>query len=170
MFNKYILLSILIIAAVFSSGCLIDNKNDTKANQSIGPDFIIKTNLPAGFTYMGIHETTIKIANSTVTGFEGIYRNGGNDIYITAFKNDDPEALLSQYKADLRKNFRKDYNPFEEISINGHAATKLTDFIVRDGKNVPRYSILWANKGYMVQVGSFDDIITVVSLASATGY
>ncbi|TRZ88684.1 MAG: hypothetical protein D4R88_07290 [Methanosarcinales archaeon] len=168
MFNKYILLSILIITSVFSSGCIFENNN--KANQSIGPDFILKTNLPAGFTYLGIHETTINIANSTVSRFEGVYRYGGEDIYIAAYKNDDPEALLSQYKADLRKNFRKDYNPFEEISINGHAATKLTDVIVLDGKNVPRYSIIWANKGYMIQVGSFADVNPVVVLASATGY
>jgi hypothetical protein len=168
MFNKYILLSILIITSVFSSGCIFEK--DDKANQSIGPDFILKTNLPAGFTYLGIHETTINIANSTVSGFEGVYRYGGEDIYIAAYKNDDPEALLSQYKADLRKNFRKDYNPFEEISINGHAATKLTDIIVLDGKNVPRYSIIWANKGYMIQVGSFSDVNPVVVLASATGY
>ena len=168
MFNKYILLSILILTSIFSSGCIFEK--DDKANQSIGPDFIIKTNLPAGFTYMGIHETTINIANSTVSGFEGVYRYGGEDIYIAAFKNDDPETLLSQYKADLRTNFKKDYNPFEDISINGHAATKFTDVIVLDGKNVPRYSIIWANKGYMIQVGSFADVNPVVVLASATRY
>ena len=168
MFNKYILLSILIITSVFSSGCLIDN--NTKANQSIGPDFILKTNLPAGFTYMGIHETTINIANSTVSGFEGVYRYGGEDIYIQAVKNDDPEDLLTQYKADLRSKFNKDYNPFEEITINGHAATKFTEFRTLDGKSVPRYSIIWANKGYMIQVGSFADVNPVVVLASATGY
>ncbi|MFH0903894.1 MAG: hypothetical protein V1854_01725, partial [Methanobacteriota archaeon] len=65
---------------------------------------------------------------------------------------------------------KADYDPFEEISINGHSATKFTGFRIEDGKNVPRYSIIWANKGYMIQVGSFADIITVVSLASATGY
>lgn len=168
MSKKYILLSILLISSVFFSGCIFENKN--KPNQTIGPDFIPRTNLPAGFTFMGIHDTTINIANSTVSGFEGVYRYGGEDIYIAAVKHDDPEALLSQYKADLRTHFRKDYNPFEEISINGHSATKFTDIIILDGKNVPRYSIIWANKGYMIEVGSFADIITVVSLASATGY
>lgn len=168
MFNKYILLSILIITSVFLSGCIFEK--DDKANQSIGPDFILKTDLPAGFTYLGIHETTINIANSNVSGFEGVYRYGGEDIYITAIKNDDPESLLSKYKADLRTHFNKDYNPFEDISINGHAATKLTDFIIINGNNVPRYSIIWANKGYMIKVGSFADVNPVVVLASATGY
>ena len=168
MSKKYIFLSILLISSVFISGCIFDNNN--KSNQTIGPDFIPRTNLPVGFTFMGIHETTLNIANSTVSGFEGIYRYGGEDIYIDAFKNEGPEALLSQYKTDLRTHFKKDYNPFEEISINGHAATKLTDIIILDGKDVPRYSIIWANKGYMIQVGPFADVNTVVVLASATGY
>jgi hypothetical protein len=168
MSNKYILLSILLISSVFISGCVFENNN--KLNQTIGPDFIPRTNLPAGFTYMGIHETTINIANSTVSGFEGVYRYGGDDIYIAAIKHDDPEALLTQYKADLRTHFNKDYNPFEEIPINGHVATKLTDIIIINGKSVPRYSIIWANRGYMIQVGSFADVNPVVVLASATGY
>jgi hypothetical protein len=168
MSKKYILLSILIISSVFFSGCVFENNN--KPNQTIGPDFIPRTNLPPGFTFMGVHETTMDIANSSVSGFEGVYRYGGKDIYIAAIKHDDPETLLSQYKADLRTHFNKDYDPFEEISINGHTATKLTDIIILDGKDVPRYSIIWANRGYLIQVGSFADVNPVVVLASATGY
>ncbi len=168
MLNRYALISILIITSVFSSGCLFENKN--KVNETIGPDFIPRTNLPSGFTFMGVHETTMEIGNSTVNGFEGIYRYGGNDIYIVALKQDNPDALLSQYKSDLRKQFKSDFNPFEEISINGHAATKFTDAIIRNGRQNFRYSIMWVNKGYMIQVGSFDDAMTVVSLASSTGY
>ncbi len=166
--NKYILLSVLLIATAFISGCIFDENSGT--NQTIGPDFIPKTNLPAGFTFMGVHEITMDIGNSAVSGFEGVYRYGGEDIYIVAIKHDDPEALLSQYEADLRKKFKNDYDPFEEISINGHVATKFTDFIILDGKSVPRYTIFWANKGYMIHVGSFADVNTVVALASATGY
>jgi len=168
MLTKYILLSILIISSVFFSGCVFENNN--KPNQTIGPDFIPRTDLPAGFTYMGIHETTINIANSTMSGFEGVYRYGKDDIYITAVKNDDPEALLSQYKADLRKPFKADYDPFEEITINGHSATKFTGFRIEDGKTVLRYSLIWANNGYLIQVGSLADVNPVVVLASATDY
>ncbi len=167
--KKYVLLSILIIASLFFSGCIFD-KNNNKQNQTIGPDFIPKTNLPPGFTFMGVHETTMDIANSTFNGFESVYRYGGEDFYIIAIKQDNPETLLSQYKADLRKQFKVDYNPFEEIAINGHSATKFTDAIIANGKQELRYSIIWANKGYMIQVGSFSDAMPVVSLASATGY
>jgi len=168
MSKKYILLSILLISSVFFSGCVFENKN--KPNQTIGPDFIPRMNLPAGFTFMGIHETTMDIGNSTVSGFEGVYRYGGKDIYIVAIKHDAPVDLLAQYKKDLSKDFKPDYNPFEETSINGHSATKFTDTIIMDGKNVPRYSIIWANKGYMIQVGSLADVNPVIVLASATGY
>ncbi len=168
MSNKYIILSILIIASIFSSGCLFEDKD--KVNETIGPDFIPRTNLPPGFAFMGVHEATMEIGNSTVNGFEGVYRYGGKDIYIVAIEKDNPDALLSQYKADLRKQFKSDFNPFEEIAINGHAATKFTDAIIRNGNQEFRYSIMWANKGYMIQVGSFDDVMVVVSLASATGY
>lgn len=167
--NKYVLLSILIITSVFLSGCIFDNNNN-KPNQTIGPDFIPRTNLPPGFSFMGAHETTMEIANSTFNGFEGVYRYGVEDIYIVAIKHENPEALLTQYKTDLRKQFRSDFNPFEEISINGHAATKLTDAIIVNGQQQMRYSLIWANKGYMIQVGSFTDDKTVASLASATGY
>jgi hypothetical protein len=163
--KKYVLLSILIIASVFLSGCIFD-----KPNQTIGPDFIPRTNLPPGFSFMGIHETTLEIANSTFNGFEGVYRYGGEDIYIVAIKHDNPESLLTQYKTDLRKQFRSDFNPFEETSLNGHGATKFTDAIIVNGKQQLRYSLIWVNKGYMIQVGSFTDDKTVESLASATGY
>ncbi len=167
MHNKYVLLSILIITSVFLSGCVFNND---KPNQTIGPDFIPRTNLPPGFSFMGVHETAMDIANSTFNGFEGIYRSGGEDIYILAIKNENPETLLNQYKADLRKQFRTDYNPFEEISVNGHAATKLNDVMIVNGQQQMRYSIMWANKGYLIQVGSFADALPVFSLASATGY
>lgn len=165
--KKYVLLSILIIASVFLSGCIFDND---KQNQTIGPDFIPRTNLPAGFTFMGVHESTRDVGNSTFSGFEGVYRYNGKDIYIFAVKNDNPDDLLSQYKAGLKKEFRSDYNPFEDISINGHNATKFNDAIIVNGLQEWRYSIIWANKGYLIHVGSFDDAMTVVSLASATGY
>lgn len=168
MSKKIILLTILIIASLFISGCVFEDTS--KTNKTIGPDFIPRTNLPTGFTFMGIHETTMDIANSTVSGFEGIYRYKGEDIYIVAIKHDDPEALFSQYKADLKMQFKPDFNPFEEISINGHAATKFTDAIILNGKQELRYSIIWARNGYMIQVGPSADPMIVATLASATGY
>ncbi len=169
MSKKYILLSILLIAPALLSGCIFGNDNNT--NQTIAPDFIPKTNLPAGFTFMGINNVfKMNIANSTYEGVEGVYRNGGEDIYIQTIKNDNPDVLLSKYKEDIRQKFPPDYIPFEEITINGHPATKFSDIRTVDGKQQIRYNIMWAKQDYMVQVGSFSDFGTVVSLATATGY
>lgn len=167
--KKYVLLSILIIASVFLSGCIFENNNN-KQNQTTGPDFIPRTNLPPGFTFMGIHDTSIDIANSSVSVIEGVYRYNGEDIYVMAIKSENPESLISKYKAEIKQKFREEYNPFEEISINGHAATQLSDFTILNGKEVRRYSIIWAKDGYMIQVGSSSDSLIAFSLASATGY
>ncbi len=168
MSNKYIILSILIIASVFSSGCIFDEK--TRPDQTTEPDFIPTTNLPAGFTFMAIHDTKVIIANSTVSGFEGVYRYGGEDIYVIALKNDDPEALLTKYKAEIIAQYRKDYNPFEEISINNHPATKVNDLGISNGKEQQKYRIIWPKGGYLVEVGFSTNPSVVYSLARATGY
>ncbi len=169
MSKKIIALSILLVASVLLSGCIFEDKNRT--NSSSNPDFIPQTNLPPGFIFMGINDDfNMDIANSTIKGVEGVYRYNGKDIYIQAIKNDNPEALLAEYKENLRKEFKKGYNPFEEVNINGHAATKINDAMIVNGNQQMRYSIIWANKGYLIQVGSFDDPTTVFSLASATGY
>ncbi len=166
MSNKYILLSILIIASVFLSGCI----DDKTANTATPPDFIPKTNFSSGFTFMGIHDTKVNIAGSMQSGFEGVYRYGGEDIYVVALKNDDPEALLARYKADIRAQYPKDYNPFEEISINNHPATKVSDLSVSNGKEEKKYRIIWAKEGYVVEVGLSTNADAVNSLATATGY
>lgn len=168
MSNKYRLLSILIIASVFSSGCIFDEK--TRPDQTSEPDFIPTTNLPAGFTFMGIHDTKVIIANSTVFGFEGVYRYGGEDIYVIALNNEDPEALLAKYKADITAQYKKDYKPFEEISINGHPATKVNDLGISNGREQQKYRIIWAKGGYLVEIGFSTNPNVVVSLATATGY
>lgn len=110
----------------------------------------------------------MNIMNSTYNGVEGVYRNGGEDIYIQTIKNNDADVLLTKYKEELRQKFKND--PFEEITMNGHPATKFSDIRVIDGKQQIRYVIMWAKHDYMVQVGSFSDFVTVVSLATATGY
>ena len=168
MSKKHILLTMLIIASVFLSGCVFEKTS--KANETIGTDFIPRTNLPTGYTFMGIHDTQTEIANTTVSMLEGVYRYGGEDIYIQAFKHDNPETLLSQFKADQMKRFREDYDPFEDISINGHAATKFADVGILNGKEQKKYSIIWAKGDYMVMVGSSSDPMIISTLASATGY
>ena len=167
MSNKFILLIILLATTVFISGCVFNQDDQKKAGTE--SEFILKTNLPAGFKYLGVHEIPFEIGSSSVNATEGVYRYGDEDIYIQVIKNDDPAALMTQYKSDIKKEFNSDYDPFKEITINGHKATQVTDFSVIDGKDTPRYGVFWTNNNYLIVVGKSFNTNTVVTLATAIG-
>ncbi len=160
--NKFVLL--LIITTVFISGCIFDKNN---GSTPVKQDIIPQTNLPVGFTYMGTHETSVSIGGVSLVATEGVYRNAGEDVYIQVVRNDRPEALITQYKKQYKD---VNYNPFEDISFNGHEATKVTDYTVIDGKQSPRYTVVWAKEKNMIIVGSSGNPQTVIALATATGY
>ena len=164
MSNKFVLL-ILLVAGVLISGCT-DKDNGT--NPPVKSELIPTTNLPDGFTYRGVHETIINIGSSSINATEGVYRNSGDDVYIQVIKNDNPEALITQYKQEF-KNVK--YNPFQEITLNGHKATQVTDYSTINGKQQPHYSVIWATEKAMILVSSptAADAKTVIALATATG-
>lgn len=167
MSNKIVFLSILLIITVFVSAFIFNGDTGTPENNQTGPDFIPKANLPAGFTFMGIHETALNIGGSSINAIEGVYRYNGDDIYIQAIKNDKPDALINQYKLQYKD---KKYNPFQEISLNGHMATQITDYTTVMGQQKPFYSLIWPKGDYMILVGSSSDAGAVTNLATATGY
>ncbi len=155
---------ILLVAAVFISGCT-DKDNGT--NPPVKPELIPTTNLPDGFTYMATHETPVEIGGSSINATEGVYRNSGEDVYIQVIKSDNPEALITQYKAKYN-NVR--YNPFQEISLNGHKATQITDYTTINGQQKSNYAVIWAVEKAMIIVSSpTADLQTVLALATATG-
>ncbi len=166
MSNKLILLSVFLITAVFISGCI----DGTKSPETTGQALIPTTGLPAGFTYMGTHYADVEIGGKSVNATEGVYRIGEDDIYIQVIENEKPDALMEQYKSDFKKQFKSEYNPFEEVSFNGHTATKTTDFITMKGEQKTRYSIIWVTGKSMVIVGSSSDFQAVKDLATATGH
>lgn len=116
---------------------------------------------------MGIHETTLDIGNSSMAAVEGVYRYNGEDIYVQAIETNDPATLIQEYK-DRYKD--ANYDPFEEVSFNGHKATLVKYFVVVEGKQQPRYTAIWGAKEHLMIVGSFSDNQTVITLATATGY
>ncbi|VVB91196.1 Uncharacterised protein [uncultured archaeon] len=167
MSNKFVLLLIFLITAVFISGCIDGNK--TPVNTT-GQSLIPTTGLPAGFTYMGTHDVEVEIGGKSVNATEGVYRKGEDDIYIQVIGTENPGALLEQYKADFKKKFGDKYNPFEDISLNGHTATKVADFTVMKGQPVTVYSVTWTIEKSMVIVGSSSNLQEVKDLATATGH
>ncbi len=164
---KFVPLIILLATAVFISGCVFnqDDQKQTGTESNIIP----KTNLPNGFTYLGVHDIPFEMSDSSVNATEGVYRYGDEDIYIQVIKNDNPAALMAQYKADIKKRFNPDYDPFKEITLNGHKATQVTDFSVINGKDTPRYGVFWANDNYLIVVGKSFNANTVATLATVMG-
>ncbi|KCZ71222.1 hypothetical protein ANME2D_03257 [Candidatus Methanoperedens nitroreducens] len=163
MSKKIILLLALFLTAVFVSGC-ISGRDDNPTSAS---DYIPQTDLPAGFTYMGTHETEVDIGGSLMNATEGVYRYDSDDIYIQVIEDDNPEALISKYKLRYKD---ANYDPFQEISFNGHRATQVTDYPTIGGSQKAHYTIIWSAKESMVIVGSSPNAQTVIALATATGY
>jgi predicted small secreted protein len=168
MSKKIIILSLFIAVSILLSGCITDKNNGTKVNETknINSDMIPTINLPSGFTYMGIHDTDIEVANSSKKATEGIYKiESGENIYVQVFKTEKPEELLDEFKAQYKD---ANYDPFTEISFNGHKATKVTYYFVSDGKQVPKYYVIWTINNSMIKVGSSTDDKKVIELATAT--
>ena len=163
MSNKFVLMLILLVTAVFIAGCL-DKDNGT--TPPVKPELIPTTGLPEGTTFMAIHETPVEIDGSLINATEGVYRNKGEDFYIQVIGNNDPEALITRYKS-MYKNAR--YEPFQEIYLNGHKATQIMDYSTINGKQQPNYAVIWATEKATIIVSSpTADIQAVIALASAT--
>lgn len=180
MTNKFLLLGvlliILLIITVFSSGYIFGKYNGTSLNnqgaslnnQTTRPDFIPKIDLPAGFTYRSMHETKVDINGAQLSAIEGLYKYKEGYADIEGIKNDNPDALINQYKSRYKY---ANYNPFQEIYFNGHKATLVTDYSIRNGQQKPLYTVIWNNSSYVFIVFNEEptDAQTVIDLATATG-
>jgi len=168
MSKKFLLMPLLLITTLLISGCIFDKDNGNTPPVKTG--VIPTANLPTGFTYMGTHETPVNIGGSSINATEGVYRDNGDDVYIQVIENDNPEALVAEYKQQVKKEYKGSYDPFREIYLNGHNATQITDYTTINAQQKPSYAIIWATGKAMILVSSpTADIQTVLALASATG-
>lgn len=154
---------LLLTAVILTSGCF-DKGNGT--NTTVKPDLIPQTNLPSGFTYMGMHETPVNVGESKINATEGVYRYNKEDVYIQVIESEKPDALIAQYKLAYKNAM---YNPFEVISLNGHSATLVKDYSTINGQQIAYYTVIWANSNAMIIVGSSTSSNAVIALATATG-
>jgi len=162
--SKKLWISAVLIITVLISGCIFEKGN----NQNTTLGVIPQTELPVGFTYMGTHETPVDIGGTSINATEGVYRyNNVEDLYVQLIRNNNPQELLIQYKSKYKE---ANYNPFEDVSFNGHNATKIKDYYIENATQVPYYSIIWTNGSSMIIVGSSPDANAVLSLATATGH
>jgi hypothetical protein len=161
--SKKLWISAVLIIAVLISGCIFD-----KGNNDNSTGVIPQTALPVGFTYMGTHETSVPIGGNSINATEGVYKyNNVDDVYVDLIKNNNPQELINQYKLKYKN---ANYNPFEEVSFNGHSATKIKDYFTENAKQVAYYSVMWTNGSSMIIVGSSPDANAILSLATATGH
>lgn len=162
--SKKLWISAVLIITVLISGCIFDNGNNQNSTSGVIP----QTALPVGFTYMGTHETAVPIGGTSINATEGVYKyNNVDDVYVDLIRNNNPQELLIQYKSQYKD---AKYNPFEEVSFNGHNATQVKDYNTENARQVAHYSIIWTNGSSMIIVGSSSDANAVLSLATATGH
>lgn len=165
MSKKLVMTAILIITAAFISGCVFEKEDPEEGNV---PDFFPTDNLPSGFVYMGTHDTNISINGTIMKGEEGIYKyNDEEDIYIQVIENKEPANLIQEFKQRFRN---ANYDPFKEISFNGHKATQVKEYFMDNGRQVSAYSIVWATEEKMIIIGSSGQSQAVMNMAIRTGH
>ena len=159
MSNKILAMVVLLVTAVFMSGCIFDNEDE--------PVSVQDSDLPDGYTYMGTHEANVEVGDTSMAATEDVYRNGnGEDIYVQTIESDNPTGLVTQFKSRYKE---ANYDPFKEISFNGHAATQVKDYVTLNGKQEARYVVIWATETSFMIVGSSKDENDVLNMAIATG-
>jgi len=114
---------------------------------------------------MAVHETEVDIGTSSRKANEGVYRSDGDEVYVQVFNSETPEALKEEYKAQYKD---ANYDPFTEISINGHNATQVKYYMTENGTQIAKYNIIWTTKNSMIKVGGSVDAQKVIDLAKAT--
>lgn len=175
MMKKLVMLSVFVAFIVLFSGCIDDKgtdpanktQNTTSNADNLQYENIPRTNLPSGITFLDVHESEVEIGNITKEAIEGIYRTDSDEdeVYIQIINNETPPTLIDEFKSYYKE---ANYDPFTEISINGHKATQVKYYVVKNGKQVPKYTIIWATNNSMIKVGGSTDTKTVIDLASAT--
>lgn len=168
MLKKTIIISTFLALIVLFSGCINDN-TEKPVNETGNAKYeqIPTTGLPQGVTFMDAHETDVDIGNSVEKAIEGIYRSDTDtdEIYIQIFNMENPQKLVDEYKSRYKD---ANYEPFTEISVNGHKATQVKYFGTKEGKQIPKYNVIWATKDSMIKVGGSVDAQKVINLAEAT--
>ena len=159
MSNKIIVMAVLLVTAVFMSGCISDNGDE--------PVSVPDSDLPDGFTYLGTHETDVEVGDISMAATEDVYRNNnGEDIYVQTIESDNPTGLVTQFKTRYKD---ANYDPFKDIFFNGHIAIQVKDYINLNGKQEPHYTVIWATENSFMIVGSSKDETDVLNMAIATG-
>jgi len=172
--RKPIIVFFLIFAFAIVSGCISQDSKTSTPKPPISEvkiDDLIPKEGPPGFRYLGTHDVVFL---ENVTGLEGVYQDSyGANLYIQVVNMSnlvEAEELIRKYKSqDFLKNLS--YNPFEEVYISGHKATKITTYYTKAGRNAPHYSYIWNNESFVFLVtGNTETEEPILRLAWLVGY
>lgn len=172
------LISALAVLLVAMSGC-VDNTDNPEAELSGVAGLVIVDEAPEGFEYLGspsISVDDIKEEYADVPGIvdaaEGIYQNPNLlELHVTAVEMENSESaenLVNEYKESFSQ--LRDGTRFTDVSFNDHMATRIKDYVDKNGEQLERYTYIWNNENFVFIIeGNTDDHLIVRSMAEATG-
>ncbi|WP_143072333.1 hypothetical protein [Methanolobus profundi] len=144
-------------------------------------DLVPSEDLPASYEFLGVRELSAEyvgeeyVSISGVIGAsEGLYMyQDSTDVYIDVIEMEDTtsaEAFISEYRSGF-SSLSVGESRFTDVSLNGHSAVRILQYITMETSNVKRYTYVWNNGEYVFIVGGATDDYAVLSgLAEATGY
>lgn len=179
---------VLIFVVLFMgfSGCIFKGNENTTTPSSgqVAPvksvsELVTLNSVPSGFEYLGNKSLTADDvsndyakAENVVEAVEGIYKNETLDYYVAAIKFSDAasaESFIMNYKGAFK--VLQNNETFQQVELNGHAATRALSYSTVGGQQVPRYKYFWNAESIVVIIeGNSDDPAVGLDFATATGY
>jgi hypothetical protein len=184
--QKKTVTSILLILILLLSGCIEDTDTeiiDNLDNASSGIDhdninldsMVMLENLPSGYEYLGSLPINNydEFSENIIKSKEGAYRDVDNfDVFLDIIELDSDLSateFILNYKSQYEQLYTGDR--FTNVNFNGHIATRIKTYTLRDGNQLPKYQIIWNNDNIVFIVRSNSNFeSSAMNLAIATGY
>ncbi|MBP1910051.1 hypothetical protein [Methanolobus bombayensis] len=153
---------------------------DTIAGSSSIVDLVPTENLPENYELLGTHELSADEIGADyveiegiVEGLEGLYLySESTDVQLEVIETnsaENAEEFITTYKSEF-SNLRVG-DRFTNVSVNGHNAVQILDYVTVGSEDVKRYALIWSNGKFVFVVdGATEDIDVLLTLAESTGY
>ncbi|WMW26173.1 hypothetical protein RE474_05520 [Methanolobus sediminis] len=185
--KKMILVLILSILMLSISGCTDEVVEETPASSAgsitdseTTADLVPIDNLPENYELLGIRDLSAETVGSEyavvegiVGGSEGLYTNAeSTDVYVDVIETnsaENAEEFINAYKGEFSDLAVGDR--FTDVSINGHSAVQILDYVIVGMEDAKRYTYIWSNGKFVFVVGgATEDSEVLLTLAESTGY
>jgi hypothetical protein len=171
---KKSLVFVVLIILLFS-GCIDAGNNGNNPDNSSLDSLVMMDHMPEGYEYLGSVEMSNynEFSENIVGSKMGAYRDHENfDVLLNVIQLDSESSALefiSNYKAQYEQLPAGDR--FTGNTFNGHEATTIKTYRLKDGVQTPKYQIIWNNNNIVFIVISNSHLeSSSLELAKATGY